>query len=283
MSMNPSKGNMLSRAIPKTGENLPVIGIGTWQTFDIGDEPRALDNLLNVLRLFLDGGGRVIDSSPMYGRAEAVAGELLARMNRRDRAFLATKVWTSGRTAGAAQMRRSAELMKSPVIDLMQIHNLVDWRTHLSTLRDMKEAGQVRYIGITHYTTSAFGDLAAIMEREDIDFVQLPYSIDVRDAEERLLPLAADRGIAVLANRPVSGGGVFGRVRGKSLPAWAAELGCASWAQFLLKYVVSHQAVTCAIPATADPAHLLDDLGAGHDPMPDAAGRRRMAAFWDEI
>lgn len=281
--MNPSKGNMLSRAIPKTGENLPVIGIGTWQTFDIGDEPRALDNLLNVLRLFLDGGGRVIDSSPMYGRAEAVAGELLARMNRRDRAFLATKVWTSGRTAGAAQMRRSAELMKSPVIDLMQIHNLVDWRTHLSTLRDIKEAGQVRYIGITHYTTSAFGDLAAIMEREDIDFVQLPYSIDVRDAEERLLPLAADRGIAVLANRPVSGGGVFGRVRGKSLPAWAAELGCASWAQFLLKYVVSHQAVTCAIPATADPAHLLDDLGAGHDPMPDAAGRRRMAAFWDEI
>jgi diketogulonate reductase-like aldo/keto reductase len=283
MSMNPSKGNMLSRAIPKTGENLPVIGIGTWQTFDIGDEPRALDNLLNVLRLCLDGGGRVIDSSPMYGRAEAVAGELLARMNRRDRAFLATKVWTSGRTAGAAQMRRSAELMKSPVIDLMQIHNLVDWRTHLSTLRDMKEAGQVRYIGITHYTTSAFGDLAAIMEREDIDFVQLPYSIDVRDAEDRLLPLAADRGIAVLANRPVSGGGVFGRVRGKSLPAWAAELGCASWAQFLLKYVVSHQAVTCAIPATADPAHLLDDLGAGHDPMPDAAGRRRMAAFWDEI
>lgn len=281
--MNPSKGNMLSRAIPKIGENLPVIGIGTWQTFDIGDEPRALDNLLNVLRLFLDGGGRVIDSSPMYGRAEAVAGELLARMNRRDRAFLATKVWTSGRTAGAAQMRRSAELMKSPVIDLMQIHNLVDWRTHLSTLRDIKEAGQVRYIGITHYTTSAFGDLAAIMEREDIDFVQLPYSIDVRDAEERLLPLAADRGIAVLANRPVSGGGVFGRVRGKSLPAWAAELGCASWAQFLLKYVVSHQAVTCAIPATADPAHLLDDLGAGHDPMPDAAGRRRMAAFWDEI
>jgi diketogulonate reductase-like aldo/keto reductase len=281
--MNPSKGNMLSRAIPKTGENLPVIGIGTWQTFDIGDEPRALDNLLNVLRLFLDGGGRVIDSSPMYGRAEAVAGELLARMNRRDRAFLATKVWTSGRTAGAAQMRRSAELMKSTVIDLMQIHNLVDWRTHLSTLRDMKEAGQVRYIGITHYTTSAFGDLAAIMEREDIDFVQLPYSIDVRDAEDRLLPLAADRGIAVLANRPVSGGGVFGRVRGKSLPAWAAELGCASWAQFLLKYVVSHQAVTCAIPATADPAHLLDDLGAGHDPMPDAAGRRRMAAFWDEI
>ena len=172
--MNPSKGNMLSRAIPKIGENLPVIGIRTWQTFDIGDEPRALDNLLNVLRLFLDGGGRVIDSSPMYGRAEAVAGELLARMNRRDRAFLATKVWTSGRTAGAAQMRRSAELMKSPVIDLMQIHNLVDWRTHLSTLRDIKEAGQVRYIGITHYPTSAFGDLAALLERADIDFVQLP-------------------------------------------------------------------------------------------------------------
>lgn len=283
MATNPSKGKMIARAIPKSGEMLPVLGFGTWQTFDIGDEPRELDDLLNVLRLFLDGGGTVIDSSPMYGRAEEVAGKLLARMNARARAFLATKVWTSGRAAGAAQMRRSAELLKSSIIDLMQIHNLVDWRTHLATLRAMKEAGQVRYIGITHYTTSAFGDLAAIMEREEIDFVQLPYSIDVRQAEDRLLPLAADRGIAVLANRPVSGGGVFGRVRGKKLPAWAAELGCASWAQLFLKYVVSHPAVTCAIPATADPAHLSDDLAAGHQPLPDAGGRRRMAEYWDKM
>jgi diketogulonate reductase-like aldo/keto reductase len=274
---------MIARAIPKTGEMLPVVGLGTWQTFDIGDEPRALDDLLNVLRLFLDGGGTVIDSSPMYGRAEEVAGKLLARMNARERAFLATKVWTSGRAAGAAQMRRSAELLKSPIIDLMQIHNLVDWRTHLATLRAMKEAGQVRYIGITHYTTSAFGDLAAIMEREEIDFVQLPYSIDVRQAEDRLLPLAADRGVAVLANRPVSGGGLFNRIRGKTPPPWAAELGCASWAQLFLKYVVSHPAVTCAIPATADPAHLSDDLAAGHQPLPDAGGRRRMAEYWDKI
>ena len=281
--MEPSKGNMISRPIPKSGEALPVIGLGTWQTFDVGDDPRALDNLTTVLQLFFDGGGKVIDSSPMYGRAEAVTGELLAGTNQRDRAFLATKVWTSGRAEGVAQMRRSAELLKSPVIDLMQVHNLVDWRTHLATLRTMKEAGQVRYIGITHYTASAFGDLGAIMEREDIDFVQLPYSIDVLQAEKRILPLAADRGIAVLANRPVSGGGLFSRMRGKSLPGWAAELGCASWAQFFLKYVVSHPAVTCAIPATADPAHLSDDLEAGHQPMPDAAARRRMAEFWDAI
>jgi diketogulonate reductase-like aldo/keto reductase len=281
--MATSKGKMISRPIPKSGETLPVIGLGTWQTFDVGHDPRALDNLTRVLQLFFDGGGTVIDSSPMYGRAEAVTGELLARMNRRERAFLATKAWTSGRAEGVAQMRRSAELLKTGVIDLMQIHNLVDWRTHLATLRTMKEAGQVRYIGITHYTTSAFGDLGAILEREDIDFVQLPYSIDVRQAEKRILALAADRGIAVLANRPVSGGGLFNRIRGITLPPWAAELGCASWAQVFLKYVVSHPAVTCAIPATADPAHLSDDLEAGRAPMLDAAARRRMAEFWDAI
>lgn len=164
----------------------------------------------------------------------------------------------------------------------MQVHNLLDWRTHLKSLRAMKEAGEIRYIGITHYTTSAFRDLAAIIESEQIDFVQLPYSIDVREAERRMLPLAVNRGVAVLANRPVSGGGLFRRTRGKALPRWAGELGCASWAQFFLKYVVSHPAVTCAIPATADRSHLADDLAAGHPPMPGAAERRRMAQIWDE-
>jgi len=217
----------------------------------------------------------------MYGRAEAVTGKLLRQMHHR--AFLATKVWTSGRDQGIAQMWRSAELLGARTIDLMQVHNLLDWRTHLKSLRQMKEAGEIRYIGITHYTASAFRDLAAIIESEEIDFVQLPYSIDVREAEKRMLPLAADHGVAVLANRPVSGGGLFGQTRGKALPPWAAELGCASWAQFFLKYVVSHPAVTCAIPATADPSHLADDLAAGHSPMPDAAARRRMAAFWDGI
>jgi diketogulonate reductase-like aldo/keto reductase len=202
-------------------------------------------------------------------------------MHARERAFLATKVWTSGRAAGIAEMRRSSELLKTRIIDLMQIHNLVDWRTQLATLRQMKEAGQVRYIGITHYTPSAFGDLAGIIEREEIDFVQLPYSIDVREAEKRMLPLAAERGVAVMVNRPFGGGSLFRQVRGKALPPSAAEAGCASWAQFFLKYIVAHPAVTCVIPATNDLGHLADDLKAGYGPMPDAATRRRMAEGFD--
>jgi diketogulonate reductase-like aldo/keto reductase len=285
IAMEKSNGGMIARPIPKTGELLAVIGLGTWQTFDVGqvndENAAAMENLGAVLRLFFEGGGTVIDSSPMYGPAEAVVGQLLAKMHAR--AFLATKVWTSGREAGIAQMRRSAELLKTRVIDLMQIHNLVDWRTQLATLRKLKEAGQVRYVGITHYTPSAFSDLAGIIEREQIDFVQLPYSIDLRDAEKRMLPLAAERRVAVMVNRPFGGGGLFRQVRGKTLPPWAAELGCASWAQFFLKYIVSHPAVTCVIPATADSAHLSDDLKAGYGPLPDAAGRRRMAEFWDSM
>jgi len=280
---NGLSGPMISRPIPKSGEMLPVIGLGTWQTFDVGDDAVALENLSAVLRLLFDGGGKVIDSSPMYGRAEAVVGELLAKMHAHERAFLATKVWTSGREEGIAEMRRSAELLKTRVIDLMQIHNLVDWRTQLATLRKMKEAGQVRYIGITHYTPSAFADLAGIIEREEIDFVQLPYSIDLREAEKRMLPLAADRRVAVLVNRPFGGGGLFRQVRGKALPPLASELGCASWAQFFLKYIASHPAVTCVIPASAEPAHLADDLKAGYGLMPDAAARRRMAEFWEAM
>ena len=274
---------MITRPIPKSGEKLPVIGLGTWQTFDVGNDVAALARLTEVLRLLFDGGGKVIDSSPMYGRAEAAVGDLLANMHARERAFLATKVWTSGREEGIAQMRRSAELVKTRVIDLMQIHNLVDWRTQFATLRAMKEAGQVRYIGITHYTPSAFGDLAEIIGREEIDFMQLPYSIDVRDAEKRLLPLAAERRVGVMVNRPFGGGGLFRQVRGKSMPPWAAEFGCASWAQFFLKYIVSHPAVTCVIPATAEPAHLSDDLGAGYGRMPEVAERRRMAEYWDSM
>lgn len=280
---NGPNGVMITRPIPKSGELLPVIGLGTWQTFDVGNDAAALENLGAVLQMLFDGGGKVIDSSPMYGRAEAVVGYLLEKMHARERAFLATKVWTSGRAEGTAQMRRSAELLKTRVIDLMQIHNLVDWRTQLATLGWMKEARQVRYIGITHYTPSAFGDLAGIIEREEIDFVQLPYSIDLRDAEKRMLPLAADRRVAVMVNRPFGGGGLFRRVRGKTLPSWAAELGCASWAQFFLKYIVSHPAVTCVIPATAELTHLSDDLKAGYGRMPDIAERRRMAEFWDAL
>src|SRR3984893_1063296 len=277
------KTDMITRPIPRSGETLPVIGLGSWKTFDVGKDAAALTSLAEVLRLLFDGGGKVIDSSPMYGRAEAVVGDLLAKMQARERAFLATKAWTSGREEGIAQTRRSAELLKTRVIDLMQIHNLVDWQTQLATLRAMKEAGQVRYIGINHYTPSEFGELADIIGREEIDFVQMPYSIDVRDAEKRLLPFAAERRVGVMVNRPFGGGGLFRHVRGKSLPPWAAEFGCASWAQFFLKYIVSHPAVTCVIPATAEPAHLSDDLGAGYGRMPEIAERRRMAEYWDAM
>jgi diketogulonate reductase-like aldo/keto reductase len=284
--MKNSESMMLARPIPKTGEVLPVIGLGTWQTFDVGEageNTAASENLREVLQKLFDGGAKAIDSSPMYGRAEAVVGALLAKMHARERAFVATKVWTSGREQGIAQMRRSAELLETRVIDLMQIHNLVDWRTQLATLRKMKQAGQVRYIGITHYTPSAFADVASIIEREEIDFVQLPYSIDVREAERRMLPLAAERRVAVMVNRPFSGGGLLRQVRGKALPPWAAEVGCTSWPQFLLKYIVSHPAVTCVIPATDDLAHLADDLGAGYGALPGDAERRRMAEYWDAI
>lgn len=279
--MKESSAGMLTRPIPKSGELLPVIGLGTWQTFDVGNDAPAQDRLAEVLRLLFGGGGKVIDSSPMYGRAEAVAGDLLATMHPRAHTFLATKVWTTGHDEGIAQMQRSAELLKTSVIDLMQIHNLVDWRTQLATLHKMKDAGQVRYLGITHYTVSSFGALADVIGREEIDFLQLPYSIDMREAEKRLLPLAAERRVAVLVNRPFGGGGLFSRVRGKALPPWAAEFGCASWAQVFLKYIVSHPAVTCVIPATAEAAHLSDDLNAGYGRMPDAAERRRMAELWD--
>jgi aryl-alcohol dehydrogenase-like predicted oxidoreductase len=274
---------MLTRPIPKTNEPLPVIGLGTWQAFDIGADRAALDQRKEVLRILFEAGGSVIDSSPMYGRAEAVIGTLLTEMKARDKAFLATKVWTSGEAAGAAQMSASFANMQADTIDLMQIHNLVDWRTHLKTLRAWKEKGRFRYIGITHYTSSALDDLAAVIRAEPIDFVQLAYSIDVRAAETRLLPLAAERGVGVLVNRPFSTGGLFGRVRGKALPEWASEIDCASWGQFFLKFIIGHPAVTCVIPGTAKPEHMRDNLRAGDGRLPDAAQRQRMAKYWDEL
>ena len=274
---------MTTRPIPSSGEAIPVIGIGTWQTFDVGRDAAARSRLAEVLRKLFAGGGKVIDSSPMYGRAEGVVGDLLGELHARNSAFIATKVWTTGRDAGIDQMRRCAELLRTSVIDLMQIHNLLDWRTHLATLRRMKEAGEIRYLGITHYTSSALPDLAAIIEREQIDFVQFAYSIDVRDAERRILPLAADRGIAVIVNRPFGGGGLFNRVRKTAMPQWAGDIGCATWAQFFLKFIISHPAVTCVIPATADPAHIADNLAAGYGHLPDAAERKRMADFLQSL
>jgi diketogulonate reductase-like aldo/keto reductase len=223
-------------------------------------------------------GGRVIDSSPMYGAAESVVGDLATDLRIQDRLFLATKVWTSGRDAGIAQMAESARRMRASRIDLMQIHNLLDWRTHLATLRDWKGAGRIRYLGITHYTASAYDELERVLRGEAVDFVQVNYSIGERDAERRILPLARDRGVAVLVNRPFSEGQLFRRVRGQALPSWAAEAGCESWAQVFLKWILAHPAVTCVIPATSRPQHLTDNMRAGLGALPDEAMRRRMAA-----
>ncbi len=269
---------MADRPIPRTGEPLPVVGLGTWQTFDVGGGADEQAPLAEVLRLFLEGGGRVVDSSPMYGRAEAVVGDLLAAAPSSPRPFLATKVWTTGRSQGEAQMRESMRRLRVDRIDLMQVHNLLDWETHLPVLRAWKEQGRIRYLGVTHYAQSSFPLLERLVTRERLDFVQLPYSIATREAEKRLLPAAADAGVAVLVMRPFEEGALFAAVKGRALPAWAGDIGASSWAQVFLKYVVSHPAVTSAIPATRRPDHVRDNLGAGSGPMPDEKLRRRMAS-----
>jgi diketogulonate reductase-like aldo/keto reductase len=274
---------MHTRPIPSSGEAMPVIGVGTWQAFDVGMSAAELAPRREVLDILFAVGGRMIDSSPMYGRAEAVVGHLLSDMKARDKAFLATKVWTSGEAAGQTQMQSSADKMRTRTIDLMQIHNLVDWRTQLRSLRAGKEQGRFRYIGITHYTVSGIDDLADIIRTEKIDFVQLAYSLGVRDAETKLLPLAAERGVAVIPNRPFEGGSLFAKVRGRPLPDWASEIEARSWSEVFLKYLVGNPAVTCVIPGTAKPAHMRDNVAAGIGPLPDEAMRRRMAQWWDAL
>lgn len=269
---------MHRRRIPSSDEKLPVVGCGTWRTFDVGARPEARAPLAEVLRILFAAGGSVIDSSPMYGSAEGVVGDLLAAAGTRDKAFLATKVWTSGRDRGVAQMRRSMALLETDRIDLMQIHNLVDWRAHLSTLEDWKAEGRIRYIGITHYTESAHDDLERVMREERWDFVQVNYALDDRAVERRLLPLAAERGIAVIVNQPFGGGGLLRRLLSRSLPAWAGEIGCTSWAQLLLKFVLANPAVTCVIPGTGKPEHMRDNVQAGFGAYPDAALLKRMVA-----
>lgn len=269
--------NMIQRSIPRSGESLPVIGLGTWQTFDVGPTDAERGPLRHVLGDFSKLGGSVIDSSPMYGWSEAVVGDLAGDLNAHKKLFLATKVWTSGREEGIRQMEESLEKLRASRIDLMQVHNLVDYRTHLSTLRRWKEQGRVRYIGVTHYTESAYDDLAKVIQSEELDFVQLNYSVAERAAERRLLPLAAERGLAVLVNRPFAAGGLFRKVSSHPLPAWAAEIDCTSWAQLFLKFVISHPAVTCAIPATSKVEHLRDNMRAGFGRLPDAKMREHIA------
>jgi diketogulonate reductase-like aldo/keto reductase len=277
-AMDAPIGSLLLRKIPATGEQLPAIGLGSWQTFDVAD-PAAVQP---VLSRFLALGGRVIDSSPMYGRAEGAIGAMLAAIRKADpkapAPFLATKVWTRGKREGIEQMKRSLALLGAPRLDLMQIHNLVDWKTHLATLREWKAAGTIRYLGVTHYAHSAFDELEQILRTEPIDFIQLPYSAGDRAAEQRLLPSAAERGVAVLVMEPFGSGALLQQTRGKPLPAVARDLGCASWAQLLLKFIVGHPAVTCPIPATSKVAHVEDNLGALRGPVPTDAQRKQIVA-----
>jgi diketogulonate reductase-like aldo/keto reductase len=282
-SIKPSFGQnrVMTKPIPSTGEALPVIGVGTWQTFDVGSDAAARAPLREVLKLMTQAGRGVVDSSPMYGSSESVAGDLIAELGLRDKLFVATKVYTSGRDAGVKQMQTSFKRLRVERMDLMQVHNLVDVETHTKTLLEMKNRKKVRYIGITHYTASAYAEVERLLKTGQYDFLQINYSLRERDSGKRLLPLARDNKIAVIANRPFAEGALFRQVKGKAVPPWAAELGIASWAQYFLKWIVSHPAVTCAIPGTGKPEHMKDNLGAGIGALPDEKTRKRMAEYFD--
>lgn len=268
---------LIERKIPRTGELLPVIGLGTYIVLDVPPGASELAELTQVLKTFVAGGGKLIDSSPMYGRAEAVVGELLAATGLRDSVFLATKVWTSGRASGISQMQDSLRLMRTHRMDLMQVHNLVDLPTQLKTLTEWKAAGTIRYLGITHYHAGAYPQLEKLLTTRAYDFVQFNYSLAEREAEQRLLGVAAESGTAVIINRPFAQSELFAKVKGRELPPWAAEFDCESWAQFFLKYIVAHPAVTCVIPGTGKVRHMSDNLKAGSGRLPDARTRKRMA------
>jgi diketogulonate reductase-like aldo/keto reductase len=274
---------LITRAVPSTGEKIPAIGIGTWQTFDVGADAAARATLKEVLRVFFAGGGRVVDSSPLYGSSESVVGEACAALGICEPLFMATKVYTHGREEGIRQMQRSTERMRAGRMDLMQVHNLLDVETHTQTLLDWKAQKRVRYIGITHYTSSAYPEVERLLKTKQYDFLQINYSLAESESGKRILPLARELGVAVIANRPFAEGAMFRRVRGKPLPPWAAELGIASWAQYFLKWIVSHPGVTCAIPGTGRPEHMVDNLAAGIGVLPDAAQRRRMAQHYASL
>jgi aryl-alcohol dehydrogenase-like predicted oxidoreductase len=273
----------LKRPIPRSGEMLPAVGVGTWQTFDVGPKAPERAELKEVLQLLVDAGGSVVDSSPMYGQSEGVVGDLAAELRLREKLFYATKVWTSGREAGIRQMEDSFRRMRTQRMDLMQVHNLLDLAVHTKTLREWKSAGRIRFVGITHYHDGAHAELEKIVKTRDWDFVQFNYSMAERGAEARLLPACIDSGTAVLVNRPYSQGGLFPRVKGKPLPDWAAEFDCTSWGQFFLKYLLGHPAVTCVIPGTSRADHMKDNAKAGMGRLPDAAMRRRMAEYLDRL
>ena len=277
-NISASAPEMLKRKIPSSGEALPVIGLGTWQTFDVGNDSAVRGGLENVMQEFAARGGAMIDSSPMYGRAEEVAGDLIAKLSLREKLFVATKVWTTGKASGVTQMEASMKKLRTKPIDLMQVHNLLDVDAQLETLIDWKRQKLVRYIGVTHYTASAYASVAKVIARHKVDFLQINYSVGERAAEDVLLPLARERGIAVIVNRPFAGGELLRRLRNVPLPVWAGDIDCASWAQLLLKFVISHPAITVAIPATARVDHLRDNMAAGVGRLPDEKMREKIVA-----
>ncbi len=273
---------LLTRAIPSSGEQIPVIGLGSWKTFNVGDDPAAREDCAAVLRDFFGMGGRMIDSSPMYGSSQAVIGHGLARLGRPEALFSAEKVWTPGRE-GPAQIEQTRRHWGVPGFDLLQVHNLRDWEQHLPVLFEMKAAKKLRYVGITTSHGRRTADTGKIMSSQPLDFVQVTYNVLDRELDQRLLPLAQERGIAVIINRPFREGALIDAVNRRPLPAWAAEFDCANWAQFLLKFIVSHPAVTCAIPATSQAAHVRENMGAARGRLPDAAMRRRMIAHVEAL
>jgi aryl-alcohol dehydrogenase-like predicted oxidoreductase len=279
----PENDELILRAMPRSGERIPAVGLGSSDTFEVGASAAERAPVREVLERYVALGGRVLDTSPMYGTAETVIGDVADQLGITAKLWLATKVWTRGREAGIEQMEQSFRRLRTDRIDLMQVHNLLDTQTHLRTLRSWKEQGRIRYIGVTHYRVDAYDELARVIRDETLDCVQFNYSIATREAERMLLPLAAEQRTAVLINRAFEDGRLFAQVRGKPLPEWAAEFDCASWGQFFLKYVISHPAVTSVIPATSKLKHLVDNMGAGRGRLPDAAMRARMVAHFESL
>jgi diketogulonate reductase-like aldo/keto reductase len=266
----------MKRKIYKGNEEIACVGLGTWQTFDVGEDSRERDALRQVLQTLVSNGASLVDSSPMYGSSEKVVGDLSASENLNEKLFMATKVWTTGTSEGIRQMENSFKLLRRNRMDLMQIHNFVDYKTHLKTLRNWKESGKIRYIGLTHYSDSAHSTLESIIKHEPIDFIQINYSLRDRNAEKSLLPTARDKQVAVLINRPFEEGALFALVKGKKLPPWATEFNCQSWGQFFLKFILANRAVTCVIPGTSKSKHLADNLMAGEGKLPDEKHRKQM-------
>ena len=270
---------MITRKIPSSGELIPAVGLGSWITFNVGDSENELAPMRNVLGAFVEAGGKVIDSSPMYGRSEKVIGKLAAELNVTDKLWFATKVWTTGESSGKTQIENSREYFKKwPV--LLQVHNLQDLKTHLRTLRALKEEGKLKYIGITHYLDSEHETLANVVKSEKLDFIQVNFSIRSRSAENYLLPLAAERGVGVIINKPFESGALFPAINNVSLPPWSKEWGISSWSAFFLKYIISNTNITCTIPATSQVSHLKENMAACFGPVPDEATRKKMVDYF---